>query len=133
MALAIGNFSQANQAPSAASYTFSHNQDVGADGFLLVALTMSNSQTFSGCTYGGQAMTQLVTGTFGAMSQNQAIFGLVNPPTGSNNIVASFSGNQWNPLSLVAQSFTGSGGAGAVPSSKRIPLLSASATQPVAT
>ena len=53
MALAIGNKTAANATPAATSYTFAHNQDVGADGYLLVALCMSNTVNYTTVTYNG--------------------------------------------------------------------------------
>jgi hypothetical protein len=59
MALAIGNKTQFVQTPSFpwTSLTRAHNMNTGADGFLFVSFTMTNTTNFSGCTYGGQAMT----------------------------------------------------------------------------
>jgi hypothetical protein len=74
---------------------------------------MSNSITYSGCTYGGQAMTQLYQINRSGLGQRMAFFYLENPPTGSNNLVVSFSGSQWNPISMHIRSFTNSGGVGA--------------------
>ena len=112
MALVDANKTYRNQAPNANSWSEAHNHPVGADGFLLVAVTMSNTVAHTTATYGGQSMTQLINHAFGGLSQNQAIYGLVNPPTGSNNVITNFSGNQWNPISLTIISFTGSGGFG---------------------
>tara|TARA_R110001632_G_scaffold13328_1_gene45712 strand:- start:163 stop:624 length:462 start_codon:yes stop_codon:yes gene_type:complete len=41
-----------------------------------------------------------------------AFYYLLNPPTGNNILRVNFSGNQWNPISLHARSFTNSGGIG---------------------
>jgi len=114
MALAIGNKTQFVQTPTSpwTSLTRAHTQNTGADGFLFVSFIMANTTTFSGCTYGGQAMTLITTQNFGGLSQRWACYGLLNPPTGNNNIVVSFSSQQFNPVSLFATSFTGSGGAG---------------------
>jgi len=114
MALAIGNKTPFIQTPTwpATSLTKAHTQNTGADGFLFVSLIMSNARSYSGCTYGGQAMTLIKTQNFGGLSQRWACYGLLNPPTGNNNIVVSFSGAVNNPVSMFAVSFTGSSGAG---------------------
>ena len=114
MALAIGNKTQFVQTPSSpwTSLTRAHTMNTGADGFLFVSFTMTNTTDFSGCTYGGQAMTLITSRQFGGLSQRWACYGLQNPPTGNNNIVISFTSQQFNPVSLFAVSFTGSGGAG---------------------
>lgn len=114
MALAIGNKTQFVQTPSSpwTSLTRAHTQNTGADGFLFVSFSMTNTTNFSGCTYGGQAMTLIKARQFGGLSQRWACYGLLNPPTGNNNIVVSFTSQQFNPVSLFAVSFTGSSGAG---------------------
>lgn len=113
MAIAIGNKSNANSTPGATSQTLAHSQNVGSDGLLLVTITMSNSVDFTGCTYNGVAMTLVRNHNFVSESQRQATYVLTSPATGSNNIVFSFSGAQWNPTSVFAVSFTGASGYGA--------------------
>ncbi len=137
MALAIGNKQAFIQTPTSpwTSLTRSHNQNAGADGFLLVSFVMSNARSYTGCTYGGQAMTLIKTQNFGGLTQRWACYGLLNPPTGSNNIVVSFNGSVFNPVSMFATSFTGSGGAGnfatngasSTPNSKTLAVTSGSA------
>ena len=114
MALAIGNKTQFVQTPPwpSTSLTRAHTQNTGADGFLFVSFTMDNSEVYTGCTYGGQAMTLITTQNFGGLSQRWACYGLQNPPTGNNNIVVSFNSAQFTPVSMFAVSFTGCGGAG---------------------
>lgn len=114
MALAIGNKTQFVQTPLFpwTSLTRSHTQNAGADGFLFVSFVMDNGESFTGCTYGGQPMTLITTTNFGGLSQRWACYGLLNPPTGNNNIVVSFNQAQFNPVSMFAVSFTGSGGVG---------------------
>jgi len=114
MALAIGNKQAFIQTPPwpSTSMTRAHTQNTGADGFLFVSFIMSNARSYTGCTYGGQAMTLIKTQNFGGLTQRWACYGLLNPPTGNNNIVVSFNGAVFNPVSMFATSFTGSGGAG---------------------
>ena len=114
MALIIGNKTPFVQQPPSpwTSLTKAHTQNTGSDGFLFVSFIMSNSRGYSGCTYGGQPMTLIKTQNFGGLQQRWACYGLLNPPTGNNNIVVSFSGSVFSPVSMFAVSFTGSSGAG---------------------
>jgi len=114
MALIIGNKTPYSQTPPwpSTSLTRAHNQNTGSDGFLFVSFIMSNGRTYSGCEYGGQAMTLIKTQNFGGLQQRWACYGLLNPPTGNNNIVVSFGGTMFTPVSMFAVSFTGSSGAG---------------------
>ena len=111
MAIAIGNKTASNQNPGGNSQTLTHNMSTGADGTLLVAITMSsqNSRNFTGCKYGGVSMT-LVRNNYMGLTQRHAIYILQSPPTGNNNIVVTFNGNQWSSTSIFAVSFTGAGG-----------------------
>ena len=108
-----GNTTNANPTPGASSKTQAHTHNTGSNGLIIAQFCMSNSRNYTGCTYGGQAMTQLYQINRGGLSQRMAFFYLENPPTGNNNLVVSFSGSQWNPISIHIRSFTGSGGIGA--------------------
>jgi hypothetical protein len=107
-----GNTTSANPTPGANNYQFTHNQNTGTNRLLIIQLTMANTVNYSGCTYGGQAMTQLHSTNRGGLSQRMAFYYLVDPPTGNNTLRINFSGNQWNPISIHARSFTGSAGIG---------------------
>ena len=108
-----GNVTSANPTPGGNSKTQAHTQNTGSDGLIVAQFTMSNSRTYTSCTYGGQAMTQLYQINRGGLSQRMAFFYLENPPTGNNNLVVGFNGSQWNPISMHIRSFTNSGGVGA--------------------
>ena len=108
-----GNTTNVNPTPGASFYQFTHNQNTGNDGMVIVQLTMANTVTPSTATYNGVAMTRLYTINRGGLSQRMAFYYLLNPPTGNNTLRVNFSGNQWNPISLHARSFTNSGGIGA--------------------
>ena len=110
MAIAIGNKTASNANPNGSTQTLAHNMSVGADGTLLVVITMANTVDFSGATYDGVAMTLVRNQNMGTLSQRQAMYILQAPSTGSNNIVVTFSGNQFNGTSIFACSFTGAGG-----------------------
>ncbi len=107
-----GNTTSANPTPGANNYQFTHNQNTGTGRLLIIQLTMSNIRSYTGCTYGGQAMTQLHTTNRGGLSQRMAFYYLVDPPTGNNTLRINFSGSVWNPISIHARSFTGSAGIG---------------------
>lgn len=114
MALIIGNKTPFVQTPTwpSTSLTKAHTQNTGADGFLFVSFIMDNGETFTGCKYGGQTMGLIKTQNFGGLQQRWACYGLLNPPTGNNNIVVTFNSAQFTPVSMFATSFTGSSGAG---------------------
>ena len=63
------------------------------NGYLVVQTLIQSSQTCSGVTYNGVAMTQLTT-LAGAPNAGETLYlwGLAAPTTGTNNIVGSFSG-----------------------------------------
>lgn len=107
-----GNTTNANPTPGANSHTIAHTQNTGSNRLLVVQLTMANTVNYSGVTYGGVAMTQLHSTNRSGLSQRMGFFYLVDPPTGNNNCVISFTGSQWNPVSIHIRSFTGSGGIG---------------------
>lgn len=113
MAIAIGNKTQSNQNPNGNSQTLAHTQNTGSDLGLLVVITMANTTNFSGCTYGGVAMTLVQNVNYSGQSQRCGAYYLQAPPTGGNNIVVSFSGSQFNSTSIFAVSFTGAGNFGA--------------------
>ena len=107
-----GNTTSANQTPAANFKTQAHNQDTGDNGLIIAQFTMSNSRTYTSCTYGGVAMTQLYQINRNGLSQRMAFFYLENPPTGNNTLRVNFNGSQWNPISMHIRSFTNSGGIG---------------------
>ena len=108
-----GNTTSANPTPGANFKTQAHTHNTGNDGLIIAQFTMSNSRTYSSCTYGGVAMTQLYQINRSGLSQRMAFFYLENPPTGNNTLRVNFSGSQWNPISMHIRSFTNSGGIGA--------------------
>lgn len=110
MAIAIGNKTASNQNPNGASQTLAHNQNTGTDRGLLVVITMASTVNFSGCTYNGASMTLISNNFDSSEGQRVAGYYLANPDTGSNNIVVSFTGSQFNSTSIFAVSFTGANG-----------------------
>ena len=108
-----GNTTSANPTPGANFKTQNHTQNTGSNGFIIAQFTMSNARSFTTCTYGGVAMTQLYTISRGGLGQRMAFYYLENPPTGTNQLRINFNGSQWNPISMHIRSFTDCGGIGA--------------------
>lgn len=79
----------------------------GTNRYLLVAVVLQGSQTCTGVTYNGVAMTQIQSISTAAIAAGETcyIFGLANPASGANNILASYSGAATNLVG--ASSFTG--------------------------
>ena len=107
-----GNTTNANPTPSAASYSFTHNQNSGNSKLLIAMFTMSNGRSYSGATYGGQTMTELYQQNRSGLGQRMVFYYLENPPDGNNTLQVNFSGAVYNPISVHARSFTDSGGIG---------------------
>lgn len=108
-----GNTTSANPTPGANFKTQNHTQDTGDNGLIIAQFTMSNARTYTSCTYGGVAMTQLYQINRSGLGQRMAFYYLENPPTGTNQLRVNFNGSQWNPISMHIRSFTDSGGVGA--------------------
>ena len=108
MALTQGNLSSTNPNPNGSSYTYTtHNQNTGDNRFLFVAITMANTVNYSGVTWNGTSMTNINNNNRTGLSQRMAMYYLADPDTGTNDLVVSFSGSQFNPISLHIASFTG--------------------------
>ncbi|GAI76449.1 unnamed protein product [marine sediment metagenome] len=107
MAVSIGNKTQVNQTPASNFYQFTHNQNTGNDGLLVVSVVMTNTVSFTNATYGGVAMSQVFVRNFGGLSQTTKLFVLENPNTGNNTFRINFTGNQFNPISVFVLSCTG--------------------------
>ena len=105
----IGNKTESVGNPNGTSYSFSHTQNTGSDG-LLIVLTQSPNNNVSSVTYGGQSMT--VKCNFNNGSWRSRIWVLTNPPTGSNNVVVSYNSSQGANRGHFAISFTGASGVG---------------------
>ena len=108
-----GNTTNLNQTPGANNKTQNHTQNTGSNGLIIAQFTMSNTRTYTGCTYGGVAMTQLYQLNRNGLSQRMAFYYLENPPTGNNQLRVNFNGSQFNPISMHIRSFTDCGGVGA--------------------
>ena len=109
MPAAIGNKTASNQNPNGPSQTLAHSHNAGADGGLLVVVTMQNTVDFTGITYDGALMTQLRNENITGESQRQAAYYIQSPSTGDNDVVISFNGSQFGNTSVFVVSFTGVG------------------------
>jgi hypothetical protein len=108
-----GNTTNSSATPGANFKNYTHNQNTGSDGLIVVQLSMTNNRNFTGCNYGGQSMTQLYQINRGGLGQKMAFYYLENPPTGSNTLRVNFNSSVWNGVSVHIRSFTDSGGVGA--------------------
>ena len=84
--------------------TFAHI-NTGSDLVLFVGVLCSSGDDITGVTYNGVAMTQLVKVDSSIPGRFRYIYGLLNPATGSNNVVVSASGS--TSLISIASSYTG--------------------------
>jgi len=108
-----GNTTNSSATPGAGFKNYTHTQNTGDDGLIVVQLSMTNNRSFTGATYGGEAMTQLYQINRGGLGQRMAFYYLENPPTGSNTLRVNFSASVLNGVSVHIRSFTDSGGVGA--------------------
>jgi hypothetical protein len=95
--------------------TISHTQDSGTNRFLMVVLTITASSgipNWSSVTYGGQAMTQELNFSSSSLGHRWAVFSLVDPPTGANDLVVNLTSASGNSGSFFISSFTGVSGIG---------------------
>lgn len=86
------------------NYTLAHTCS-GSDRFLLVAVYTSGGGTISSITYAGTAMSA-ITSFVESGSVKVYIYGLVNPASGNNNVVVTFTGSQ-STGGIDAYSFSG--------------------------
>lgn len=102
MAISFGSVSYTTSSTS----TLSHTVGSGSKRILCAVVTVSDSQTVSGVTYGGVAMTLLTnTAVFGATNSTSYLYYLVAPAVGTANIVATVSGTP--SVTMAAASYKG--------------------------
>ncbi len=97
MAIAFDNYAEPVSQSAATSQTFAYNTGTGANRILFVCTTINvnASEAITGITYNGVAMTQV--GKIGTNRGNASltawnyVYVLVNPASGSNNVVVSTS------------------------------------------
>ena len=95
-----GNTTNSSSTPGASFKDYTHNQNTGSNGLIIVQLSMTNNRTYTSCNYGGQSMTQLYQINRNGLGQRMAFFYLENPPTGSNTLRVNFSASVWNGVSV---------------------------------
>lgn len=107
MALVRGNYISDRRIPSASSYSFSHTQNVGADGKLIVIIA-SPSINVSTVTYGDSSLSYSGADTYDSnYSTYWRVFYHDSPATGSNTLAVNLASAQYNPVSTFVVSFTG--------------------------
>jgi hypothetical protein len=112
MAIALGNGTYSNLNPNGTSQTLAHNSDSGTNRLLLVVIEMQNSVDVTGMTYNGVSMTEIRNENDTGISKRLSAYYLLSPATGTNDIVVSFSGSQFNNTAIFARTFTGASGIG---------------------
>ena len=101
MAIAFDAATNNYTASATTTYTTSHT--CTGSNLILIVGTMNGFVTASGVTYNGVSMTKLADST--QVGQTMTLWYLINPATGTNNVVTSFTGTQdWQVLSA---SYTG--------------------------
>lgn len=85
---------------SGTSLTFSHTCS-GSNRYLTVWITKSATQSITGVTYNGTAMT--------SVANTENVYGLINPTSGAHNIVVSFTPglSSGKSVDALGESFTG--------------------------
>lgn len=112
MAIAFDAVSQPADPAPASGVTFAHTC-TGTDRALLVGcLTNDLTDTVSGVTYNGTAMTEVAVGSTsqaggGGRTEKVYLFYLANPASGTNNVVVTCTGTVSNGLQCYGQSYTG--------------------------
>ena len=110
MALVEGNRTTDRRVPASNSYSFSHNQNAGSDGCLIVIIA-APAVSVSTVKYGGQTMTNVRQNNT-SYSTYWSVWKLTSPPTGVNTVLVNLSSGSWNGTSTVCYSFTGCDGVG---------------------
>ena len=110
MALTKGNVTSDRRVPAASSYTISHNQNVGANGYLFVTIACP-ATTVTTVTYNGVSMS-LVQRNATGYSTDWTVWRLASPSTGANNLVVTMAAGNFNGVSTFIVSFTDCAGAG---------------------
>lgn len=115
--MALSNFTKnygiVSSSPNSGFRVFNHDSgSAQSDKVLLVLVTMANTVNFGNATYDGVTMTPVLSKNFNGLSQRQRVYSLANPADGTNQFRVSFTGNQWNGVSIACYTFIGCGGVG---------------------
>jgi hypothetical protein len=98
--------------PAAITQSFNVVTNAGSNTYLYAFIAMSNAVDFSSVTYNDVPMTQSGVQTTTTTSTRWAIYTLANPTVGTNTMTINFTAGQYNPVSTLAVSTSGSGGIG---------------------
>lgn len=110
MALIKTNQGFYNATPGSSNIQFNYNQPTGADNFISALVMFKSRPTNIPIpTYGGVAMTKLFE--YNNNAYRVAAYGILSPLTGTNQFRI-VNNSQWNPVSVILTSFTGSSGFG---------------------
>ena len=114
MALNVGNKTNNSVAGDGdSSKSFSHVQDAGSNGLLTVWVSHSLASPFAtGVSYGGNALSKTYEQNTTTTEIRHQAWEISTPPTGSNTVLVSFSGAQFNPITTEAISFINANGIG---------------------
>ncbi len=85
------------------SATFSHTVPAGNQRLLVVIIHMEGTRDVTSVTYSGQSLTRAIRQNSGNTSRGQIqIWYLVSPPTGTANVVVTYSGVQdWDGITVL--------------------------------
>lgn len=107
------NYAIVTSSPTAGYRVLNHNTgSAQSDKVLLVSVTMANSVGYTGATYDGIAMTQVLQQNFSGLQQRQVVYKIANPTDGTNQFRVNFNGNQWGGVSIACYTFIGCSGIG---------------------
>jgi len=112
MAIVKGNISTRQGTPGSNIFTKNHTHNSGAD-VLVVVVANSTSVTDTSVTWGGVAMTRVLTGA-GNDSRRVSFYVLSNASTGTQQVKVTYNGSNWNASAIGIHSYTGASGSGVV-------------------
>lgn len=105
MAIFAGTKTTNVKNPGSNTITFNHNQNTGSDGFLVIAIAHNKANQLSNVKYNNVALTQRLY--YNGSGNKYGYWVFPNPPTGSNQVKLTFTGQVWNPVGTQVYSFTG--------------------------
>jgi len=107
------NFGIVSSSPNTNFRVFDHNSGTTqSDKHLVVVVTMANSVGYTGATYNGIPMIEVLQQNFSGLQQRQVVYKIANPTDGTNQFRINFNGNQWNGVSISCYTFVGCSGIG---------------------
>lgn len=110
MALTKGHTTSDRRVPSASTYSFTHTQNGGTGDYLFVVIACP-ATTVSSVTYNSVGMT-LVQRQSTGYSTDWTVWRLASPTHGSNTVLVTMAGANYNGVSTFVVSFLGCAGVG---------------------